>query len=322
MAFSQAVVGNPGGQVVNVVVGDIDGKPVQPARQDQKAGALYRRRDVVPTLVAARVGMLEIMLHRKQHQPRSSGQRCAGYVHGKKQRGSDDPGHQRPCAQQHGVVPEHLPIFLGGGPIGRLEFGRMRLDGCAGLSDFPFEDVTDKADAALQPGKARVPNHVQKSRNGAQPDAARALIPALLPVGHGGIFLDRHDGQGSAVFRPIAVGRMVKGMMLRPDVLRHAPHHAEDESERLVEPGGAKQAPVAAVVHQQKSAQHEQAHRQGQAGGQPVGDSGAQRGGIPKGRKRRQRRKSLRKSPEVVGFDMPIDEGPFLLLDAGYRRHG
>src|SRR6266700_5174593 len=108
-----------------------------------------------------------------------------------------------------------MPILLSGSPIRRFEFGRMRLDGYAGPGDFPSEDVSDEADAALQPGEARVRDHVQKSRKGAQPDAARTLIPALLPVGHGGIFLDRHDGQGSAVFRPIAVGRMVKGMMLR-----------------------------------------------------------------------------------------------------------
>ena len=53
VAPDQAIVWNPGGEMVNVMIGNIGGEPVLPARQMQKTGALDRAGFVVP---AAAIG--------------------------------------------------------------------------------------------------------------------------------------------------------------------------------------------------------------------------------------------------------------------------
>ncbi|MGQ0698217.1 MAG: hypothetical protein ACT4PZ_08235 [Panacagrimonas sp.] len=60
MARGQAVVGNLGGEMVNVAIADIGGAPVQPGRQHQETRPLDRGRIVVPALVAT--GVLEMSL--------------------------------------------------------------------------------------------------------------------------------------------------------------------------------------------------------------------------------------------------------------------
>lgn len=68
---------------------------------------------------------------------------------------------------------------------------------------------------------------------------------------------------------------MMKSVLLRPDVLRHARHHAEDETEDAVEPIGVEQAIVAAFVHQDENAKEEEAHQQRHGGGERVRNAGA-----------------------------------------------
>jgi hypothetical protein len=48
-------------------------------------------------------------------------------------------------------------------------------------------------------------------------------------------------------------------MMLRPHVLRHARDDTQEKTECAIEPLAAKQAAMAAFVHQRKNAQSEQA---------------------------------------------------------------
>ena len=70
MAPDQTVVWNSGRQMVDMMIRNIRGKPVQPARQDQKTAAVYGDGIVIPILIIARIRVLEIMLHRKEHNPR------------------------------------------------------------------------------------------------------------------------------------------------------------------------------------------------------------------------------------------------------------
>src|SRR5579862_7384879 len=65
VALDQAVIGNLGKQMMNVVVANIGGEPVQITRQDQEAGAVDCTTIVFPVLAIACIGMLEIVLHGK-----------------------------------------------------------------------------------------------------------------------------------------------------------------------------------------------------------------------------------------------------------------
>ena len=65
MAGGQAVGGDTRRQMVHMMVGDIGGEPVEPARQIKKAGALECCVVVTPAFVASRIGMFEVVLHRK-----------------------------------------------------------------------------------------------------------------------------------------------------------------------------------------------------------------------------------------------------------------
>src|SRR5579862_4452854 len=80
VALDQAVIGNPGKQMMNVVVANIGGKPVQVTRQDQEAGAVECTAIVFPVLAIARISMLEIVLHGEQHYPCAAGERQADDV--------------------------------------------------------------------------------------------------------------------------------------------------------------------------------------------------------------------------------------------------
>src|SRR6185503_9537272 len=73
VTLGEAIVRNPGGHVVDVMVGDVGGKPVQPAWQVQEAGTPYCGFVAIPAVVIARVGVLEIMLHREDENRRPAG---------------------------------------------------------------------------------------------------------------------------------------------------------------------------------------------------------------------------------------------------------
>src|SRR5258706_402746 len=96
VALRQAVVRDPGRQVVNVVIGDVGGKPVQPARQDEEARAPYRRGIAVPTRVAARIRVLEIVLHGEEHDPGAPGERRARQVHDEEEQRPERPAAENP----------------------------------------------------------------------------------------------------------------------------------------------------------------------------------------------------------------------------------
>src|SRR5215218_10658896 len=135
----------------------------------------------------------------------------------------------------------------------------MRSDGYTGLGNFLRDKVADQADAAHEPVGARIENQIEKPRYGHEPDVAGVSELALLPRRHRGIFVYGDDVQRPAIFIPVAVGRMMMQMMLRPHILRHAGYDAENKSEHLVETRSAEQAAVTAFVHQHKNAQQEEA---------------------------------------------------------------
>ena len=68
-------------------------------------------------------------------------------------------------------------------------------------------------------------------------------IHALLRVRHRRVFIDRQRRVEPAVFFPVAVVGVVKIMMLRPHVLRHAGDHAQEKTDCSIEPLGAKKLP-------------------------------------------------------------------------------
>ena len=84
VTLDQAVVRNAGRQVVNVVIADIDGEPVQPGRQHQEARAFHRSGVGVPVRVVARIGVLEVVLHREQHDARAARDRYAEQIDGRR----------------------------------------------------------------------------------------------------------------------------------------------------------------------------------------------------------------------------------------------
>jgi hypothetical protein len=110
-------------------------------------------------------------------------------------------------------------------------------------------------------------------------------------------------------------------MMPRPHVLRHAGDDAQEKPECAIEPLGAKQAAMAAFVHQRKNAQSKQADWQHRSGAEPIGNVDTQHSGPPKERKGRQRRHNLRQSPNIIRLGIPTNDGPFLFLYAADRRH-
>ena len=114
---------------------------------------------------------------------------------------------------------------------------------------------------------------------------------------------------------------MVIAMVPRPHVLRHAGDHAQQKPECAIEPMGAKQAAMAAFMHQRKHAQREQADQQHRGDGEPVGNGDTQYSSPPEDRKGRQRRQNLRQSFNIIGLNMPTNDGPLLFLYSAHRRH-
>ena len=173
---------------------------------------------VVPTLRIARIGVLEIMLHGKEHDAGGASQRHADDVYGKKQRSADEPRHHYPCAQQPDVIPKYMPILCRRFPTMRFKLRGARLDGYAGLRDFVFNQMPHQADAALKPRKTRVKNQIDKASKRGEPNAACPPVHALLLAGDRGVFVDRQDVQRATVFLPIAVCRMVIGIEVVPQI--------------------------------------------------------------------------------------------------------
>ena len=184
-----------------------------------------------------------------------------------------------------------------------------------------LEEVDEQLHAALYPGDPRVEDQVDEAAGGRDGDAADLPVPALLGLGHRSVFVDRQGRKRAPVLFPIAVGGVMEIVVLRPDVLWHAGHHAEEESKRAVEPGGAEQAAVAAIVHQCKHAQREQADESDQRHGQPQGNPRTERRGDPQECQRYERRGDLGQRLKIVGLRVQVDDVPFETLDAR-RRHG
>ena len=151
----------------------------------------------------------------------------------------------------------------------RCEVSRMDADRHARVREFAPKQMRGETEGAADPGETGVKNQIQKSTDGRQPDRAGLPVLALLRRGHGDILGHRNDIQRAAIFGPVAVGAVVIMVMLRPDVRRHATDHAKHKSERIVKPAAAKQAVVAAFVHQYKDAQQEQRHQRDQCRCQP-----------------------------------------------------
>src|SRR3546814_7151960 len=66
MAFLQVVVRDACAEMVDLVVADVAGEPLQDLRQLVKRAALQRCRRVIPVFVARPVHVLELMLHVEQ----------------------------------------------------------------------------------------------------------------------------------------------------------------------------------------------------------------------------------------------------------------
>ena len=75
--------------------------------------------------------------------------------------------------------------------------------------------------------------------------------------------------------------RVVIAVMLRPDILRHASDHSEHKADAAIEWWAAKQASVAAIVHECKDAQRKQADERYRCCRQPEGDAGTLQGRPP-----------------------------------------
>ena len=213
VAGNQAIVGNLCRQMMNMVVRDIRGEPVQPARQDQKTGAMNRGGIVIPALIAACVGMFKIVLHGKQGDARASGQGNAGHVDCKKQHRSDPVRHRQPACKQHDVVPGHVPALFSRCPMACFKRRCMRPDGNVRPGNFSADDVADQCNDSLQPRDSGIEDQVYEAAQRRQPYTSGAFIRALLADRQLFELLDRGDAQRSPVFFPVAIGRMVIRMM-------------------------------------------------------------------------------------------------------------
>jgi len=109
-----------------MMIADIHGEPIQPTRQHQEARAFHRARVEVPMRVVARIGVLEVVLHREQHDTHPARDRYAQDIDAEKDRRSAHTAHQHPDAQQDEIVPEHVPVLSRRVPIARLIARRMR----------------------------------------------------------------------------------------------------------------------------------------------------------------------------------------------------
>src|SRR5579863_264044 len=214
-----------------------------------------------------------------------------------------------------------MPVLFAGLPIARLKTGGMRLYRQVRLRNLPFNNMEHEADTAFEPGEARVKDQIYKAGKRSYHDAALASVHALLGIRHCRIFFYRERGVQAAVFVPIAVVGMVIMMMSRPYVLRHARDDAEEKSESAIERLGAKQAAVAAFVHQRKDAQSEQDNSQHRDGGEPAGNVDAAQGDPPKEGKGGQRRQNLGQCFHIIGLGMLTNDGALVFLDVDDRRH-
>ena len=95
------------------------------------------------------------------------------------------------------------------------------------------------------------------------------------------ILIRRQRGVRPTVSVPVAVVSVVIVVMLRPHVLRHSRYDAQQKPSRAVEPATAKQAAVAAFVHQAKDAHGKQDDGQQGKQGEPRGYAGAADGDPP-----------------------------------------
>src|SRR5579863_8115621 len=97
-----------------------------------------------------------------------------------------------------------------------------------------------QADAATQPGKARVKDQIDETRARAGGHAAFGSVHALLRSRQCCILIDRQGCVGSAVPVPIAVVCVVKSVMLRPHILRHPRNDTQEKTHSAIEPSAAK----------------------------------------------------------------------------------
>src|ERR1700687_263318 len=135
-------------------------------------------------LAIARIGVVKIMLNSEQHDARAAGERCADQINRKKQHRTECPAHQHPYAEQHYIVPEHMPVFFVRFPIARFITGGVRPHRWLWLRNFPLNDMAHEANTAFEPGEARIENHIYKAGKRSYRDAALTSIHALLRVGH------------------------------------------------------------------------------------------------------------------------------------------
>src|SRR3546814_13965444 len=78
MAFLQVVVRDACAEMVDMVVADVAGEPLQDLRQLVKRAALQRCRRVIPVFVARPVHVLELMMHVEQTDAGRSAERRVG----------------------------------------------------------------------------------------------------------------------------------------------------------------------------------------------------------------------------------------------------
>src|SRR3569833_3145391 len=177
------------------------------------------------------------------------------------------------------------------------------------------------ADGPLQPGEARVEDEVDKAGEGSRYDTALAPIHALLLARQCRVLIYRQGRVGSAVSIPIYVVRMVIVVVLRPYVLRHSRKNAHDEADPAIEAAAAKEAPVAALVHQPENADREEDDEHQGEECEPGGNSGKPDGAPPEQGEGDQGREDLRPSFDVVGLRVATNHGAFLALQAVIRQH-
>src|ERR1700733_8606518 len=94
MALDQAVAGDTRGKVMDMVVANVGGEEVQPARQYQETGAFDGARIVVPALTSGRVGMLKGVLHSEQHDSQAARDRHGEHIDDEEQRRTEIPAHE------------------------------------------------------------------------------------------------------------------------------------------------------------------------------------------------------------------------------------
>src|SRR5690348_7473923 len=110
-------------------------------------------------------------------------------------------------------------------------------------------------------------------------------------------------------------------VMLRPYVLRHTGHDAQEKSDQAIEPAAAEQAAVAALVHQAKSANVQQDDEGQRRQGEPGRYAEEPDRRPPEECERYQGREELRQASGVFGLAVLADHGALLASQAVIRLH-